>query len=50
MAGSSSCFIICWRPVGVADFVAKKNGYFYIIYEICENIDIALYMYMFLWN
>jgi hypothetical protein len=25
----------------------KKNGYFYIIYEICENIDIALYMYMF---
>ena len=23
---------------------------FYIIYMICENIDIALYMYMFLWN
>jgi hypothetical protein len=47
MAGSSSCFITFWRPVGVADFVAKKNGYFYIIYEICENIDIALCMYMF---
>ena len=28
----------------------QKNCYFYIIYKICKNIDIVLYMYMFLWN
>jgi hypothetical protein len=26
-------FHIFWRPVDVVDFVAKKNGYFYISIE-----------------
>ena len=43
---TSEC--ICLNDYTIGGLYCQNNCYFYdIIYKICENIDIALYMYMF---